>query len=152
MGEDENVAREIRYDTRAEKAVKWGGWGKLHDETFVGARTRSVCEGSVRLGSAECTASSFDLGGVRKSGAHLTDEIFKAWTNIPIPLSRCLVEGGAPTDGVVTDQLLGHFALRCQIEFGPHDDNWYRLMQGEGGSDRESGKRNREDRETGPSR
>jgi hypothetical protein len=70
----------------------------LHNDTFIGMRTWSViCEGLVGLRSAECTPSSFDLCGIWKSCAHLTDEIFKAWTNIPIPLSRGFEEGGAPS-------------------------------------------------------
>ena len=110
----------------------------LHDETFivVGA---SVREGLVGLGSAECTASGLDLGGVWKSHPHLTDEVFKAWANIPIPLGGGFVEGNTPSDGVTADQVLGHFAFRRQIEFGPHDDDWHGLMEGKGGSDRERG-------------
>lgn len=123
----------------------------LHDETFVGVTTRRVRERLVGLGSAECTAPGLDLGGIRKSRPHLTDEIFKARTNIPIPLSGGFVEGDTPSYGVMADQLLGYFALRCQIEFGPHDDDWYGLMEGKGGSDRESGRRRRGDDEMEPS-
>ena len=103
-------------------------------------RTRSIREGLVGLGSAEGTTSSLDLGGIWKSCAHLTNEVFKAWKNIPIPLSGGFVEGDTPSDGVAADQLLGHFALRRQIEFGPHDDDWHRLMEDEGGSERGSGR------------
>lgn len=155
VGEDGKVLRKTTYDTQdecADEVVKWEEQGTLHNETFVGVRTRGVSEGLVDLGSAECTASSLDFGRIWKSAPHLTDEIFKAWSNTPIPLGGCLVEGDTPCDGVTTDRLLGHLALRHQIEFCPHDDNWYGLMEGEGGSDRESGRRRRGDGEMESSR
>ena len=77
----------------------------------------------------------------------MTDKIFKAWTNVPIPLGGGFVEGDAPSDSVTTDQLLRYLTLCRQIEFGPHDDDWYWLM-GEGGSGEESGRRRQGDDET----
>jgi hypothetical protein len=109
--------------------VMWGRWKALHNETFVDVGGRRVREGFIGLGSAECTASGLDLGGVRKSCAHLTDEIFKTWANIPIPLGGGFVEGDTPSDGITTDQLLRYFAFCCQIEFGPYDDHWDGLME-----------------------
>ena len=123
----------------------------LHNETFVGMWTRSVCEGLVDLGSAERTSPGLDLGGVWKSDAHLADEIFKAWANVPILLGRGFVEGDTPCDGVTADQLLGHFAFRRQIEFGPHDDDWDGLIESGGGSDRGNGGRRGGDDEMEPS-
>lgn len=110
-----------------------GGCEVLHNDAFVGAGTRSVRKGFVGLRFAECTASGLGLGGVRKSCAHLTDEIFKSRANIPIPPGRGFVEGDAPSDRVTTDQLLGHFTFRCQVEFGADDDDRYRLMEGKSG-------------------
>lgn len=140
VGEDGKVTRKTTYDTRdgcADEVVKWTGWGTLHNETFVTVRTRSVREGLVRLGSAECTASSLDLGRIWEPHPHLTDEVFEAGTDIPILLGGGFVERDTPSDGVATDQLLGHLALTRQIEFGPYDNNWDRLMEGRSGSEKE---------------
>lgn len=130
--------QEVIHERDVHGQMKGVGWlGTLHNETFVGVGTRSVREGLVDLGSAERASSGLDLGGVWKSDTHLANEVFEARANVPIPLGRGFVEGDTPCDGVTTDQLLGHFAFRRQIEFGPHDDDWCGLMEGEGGSDRE---------------
>jgi len=92
-----------------------GEWEVLHNGTFVGVGARSVCKGFVGLSFAECTAPGLGLGGVRKSCAHLTDEILESRANVPIPLGRGLIEGDAPPDGVTTDQFLGHFTFCCQV-------------------------------------
>lgn len=110
-----------------------GKWESLHNETFVGIGTRSVCERFVGLRPAECTASGLNLGGIRKTRAHLADEIFKTRTDVPISLGGGFVEGDTPFDSVTTDQLLGHLAFCGQIQFCPHNDNRYRLMEGRDG-------------------
>jgi len=98
--------------------------GALHNGTFFGVGARSVREGLVGLSSAKWTAPGLGLGGVWISCAHLTYEILKAGVNVPVPLGRGFVEGNPPSDSVTTDQLLGHFTLCCQVEFGPHDHDW----------------------------
>jgi hypothetical protein len=110
-----------------------GKWEPLHNETFVGIGTRSVGERFVGLRPAERTASGLNLGGIRKTRAHLSDEIFKTRTDVPISLGGGFVEGDAPFDSVTTDQLLGHLAFCGKIQFCPHNDNRYRLMEGRSG-------------------
>jgi len=105
----------------------------LHNDAFVGVGT-SVREGLVGFRFAKCAAAGLGFGGVRKSGAHLADEILERGANVPIPLGRGFVEGDAPPDGITADQLWGNLTFCCQVELCAHDDDWYRLMEGEGGS------------------
>jgi len=56
---------------------------------------------------------------------HLAYEILETRANIPIPFGGGFIEGDAPLDGVMTNQLLGHFTLCCQIELCAYDDDWY---------------------------
>jgi hypothetical protein len=123
----------------------------LHNETFARIRVRCICERLVGLCSAKRTAPCFDLGGIRKPRTHLADEIFKTRTDVPTHLGRGFVERDAPSYGVTTDQLLGHFTFCCQIEFGPYDDNRYRLMEERDRWGKESGRWRQGDDEMVPS-
>ena len=137
VDEGREVVRKMACDTQygyADKVVMWGKREASHNETFVGVGARSIRKGLVSLGSAECTASGFGLGGIWKSCSHLADEILETRVNVPIPLGGGFVEGNTPPDGVATDQLLGHFTFCCQVELCAYDDDWYRLMEWKSGS------------------
>jgi len=89
----------------------WGRWEVSHNETLFGVGARRVRKGLVSLGSAEGTASGLGLGRVRKSCTHLADEILETRANIPILFRGGFIEGDPPPDGIMTDQLLGHFTF-----------------------------------------
>ena len=111
--EGREVVKKMAYDTRDGYADKVVMWEVSHNETFVGVGARSVRKGLESLCSAKCTASGLGLGGVRKSGAHLTNEILETRANVPIPPGGGFVEGETPPDGVTTNQLLGYFTFCC---------------------------------------
>lgn len=103
----------------------WVKWKVSHNEALFGVGARGVRKRLVSLGSAEGTASGLGLGRVRKSCTHLADEILETRPNIPVLFGRGFIEGDAPPDGVMANQLLGHFTLCCQVELRAYDDDWY---------------------------